>query len=230
MDDSNVYWVVDRANDDGGSVMSVPKTGGIPTTVATVSVAPSRIAINDTNIYWTTCPDQAGDLLTVAKTGGTVTTLDTGYCFSGLVADATRVYYGNYSTYTVWSVASTGGKPSQIGPNQNRPGTMAQDDAYVYWVNNAPDGSVVKAAKAGGGPIAITSNQAFPQSIAVDATNVYWSLRDEHSLVTAPIEGGTVTTIITGYDTFSGLAIDGSNLYWTATSYSDSGIWFTAIK
>ena len=105
MDDSNVYWVVDRANDDGGSVMSVPKTGGIPTTVATVSVAPSRIAINDTNIYWTTCPDQAGDLLTVAKTGGTVTTLDTGYCFSGLVADATRVYYGNYSTYTVWSVA-----------------------------------------------------------------------------------------------------------------------------
>jgi len=227
VDDNNVYWLVDHADDDGGSVMSMPKTGGTPVTLATVSAAPSRIAINETSVFWTTCPEYTvGDLMTVAKTGGTVTSLDTKNCFTGLVADANRVYYGNYTTYTVWSVPVTGGTPSLIGPNQFRPGAMTQDDAYVYWVNYGPGGSVVKSAKSGGGPIAIASNQDFPQSVAVDGVNAYWSLRDLHTLVTAPLQGGAVTTLVTSYEPLTGLAVDGGNLYWT----NGAGITFTPLK
>jgi hypothetical protein len=226
VDDNNVYWVNDHAGDDGGEILRAPKTGGPPTTLATVAISPGRLAINDTNVFWTSCGDPGGDVMTVAKAGGTVTTLDTGSCFAGIVVDATRVYYGNYSAYNIWSVATTGGERSLIGPYQNRPGSMAQDDNYVYWVNNAPNGGIAKVAKAGGGPIAIASNQAFPTSVAVDGTNVYWTLRDAHTLMTAPLDGGTVTTLYTytGSVTLSGLSVDDNVLYWTVTSDSSSGI------
>lgn len=60
----------------------------------------------------------------------------------------------------------------------------------------------------------------------LDGVNAHWSLHDLHTLVTAPLQGGTVTTLITSYEPLTGLAVDGGNLYWT----NGAGITFTPLK
>ena len=76
VDDNNVYFVavVDGANDQ---VLSVPKTGGPVTTLASGVTLPVGLAADATGVYWTSSrPSEAsGALAMVPLTGGPVVTL-----------------------------------------------------------------------------------------------------------------------------------------------------------
>ena len=95
---SNVFFAsVYLAFADTGSVMSVPKTGGTPQTLAANQNLPNGIAVDDTNIYWTDY--SGGTVMKMAKTpvdGGAPVTLASGQDGPlGIAVDATSVYWTN---------------------------------------------------------------------------------------------------------------------------------------
>ncbi len=74
-----------------GTIMRMPKAGGTPMPMATSSGV-SRIATDDTNVYWTDCT--SGSVLTVPIEGGEPLTLASGYvCPAGLTVEANYVYF-----------------------------------------------------------------------------------------------------------------------------------------
>lgn len=69
--------------------------------------------------------------------------------------------------------AAPSGTTTQIALETNTVSSMALDAANVYWVNNAPSGSVVAAPKLGG-PNYVIAYDANPTAVAVDDAAVYW--------------------------------------------------------
>lgn len=216
LDDARVYWVTGGLSAGDATVMSVPKSGGAITTHASGLSKLRSITTDDTNVYWVGGEDSDGKVMTVPKAGGTPTLLTKAFGPWGIAVDANSVYYND--SYEVKRIPKAGGPAVVIGPNQNRPEGIIHDGEYVYWVNRAPQGSVVKVAKAGGSPITLASGQKFPQGIAVDASYVYWANREEGTVLKAPLDGsGTVTTLVANEYYPDSTIVDGNNLYWIST-------------
>jgi streptogramin lyase len=91
VDANNVYWTNEQ---DGGSVLSMPNTGGTPTTLAT-GCGTSRLTVDAANVYFTNPGTQNdGLVLSVPIGGGTVTTLVTGQAApEAIVNDASSLYW-----------------------------------------------------------------------------------------------------------------------------------------
>jgi hypothetical protein len=92
VDSASVYW-----NDGSGAVWKAALSGGGPVQLATGPLAPSPIAIDDTNVYWlagTTSAD--GSLLSVPLSGGPTAIRARGIPFGGqLAVDGVSIYFTN---------------------------------------------------------------------------------------------------------------------------------------
>ncbi len=113
VDANNVYWTATDAT-LASYVMSSAKDGaGLPVTLATgqVNGAPSRIAIDDTHVYWLSegifpTPGIPGTINRVLKTGGAVELLSS--CVrrpAGIAVDASFVYWTDFALGTVARLA-----------------------------------------------------------------------------------------------------------------------------
>jgi hypothetical protein len=103
VDDTNVYWTA------GDSVMTVAKTGGTATAVASGQTPLGGIAVDATTIYWLSGGD--APVMKISKGGGTPTALASGLCAAqisagqmtcspgnGILAvDATSVYWATFT-------------------------------------------------------------------------------------------------------------------------------------
>jgi hypothetical protein len=90
----------------------------------------------------------------------------------------------------------------------------AADSKNVYWVENRPSGSVVRASLSSGGEQAIAFNRPNPTAVATDGTSVYWT-EAGGGIFKVSINGGAITTLATGLGGLSGIATDGVNVYVT---------------
>ncbi len=155
----------------------VAETNSGMSAIASGKFDPSCIAIDRTNVYWTST---AGALMKVSNSGGKVTTLASGQMTAqGIAVDGTTVYWTSRIGGTVMKVAIDGGAPVTLASGQNLPDGIAVDATSVYWANqglaNQDDGSIMKVSLRGGTPIVLASGQAQPNSVAVDGESVYWS-------------------------------------------------------
>jgi hypothetical protein len=95
-----------------------------------------------------------------------------------LTSDADAVYCGSIGA--ILRVASDG-TTSTLGTIVEGSGNpfitfnIAVDETYVYWVDSATAGAIMRAPKAGGGSATVLARDASPIAIAVDAHAVYWS-------------------------------------------------------
>ncbi len=95
LDDTSVYW----SDPVAGTIMSVPKAGGTPVTLATGQGHPTSLVVAADSVYWITVTDQSSALVAkVPKTGGAPVTWVAGPPSAGdptgdLAVDATGVYY-----------------------------------------------------------------------------------------------------------------------------------------
>ncbi len=220
VDGVNVYWV-----ENWGAVYSMPLAGG-PVTGLGGSASDSDgeyMTVAGGNVYWTTtqnCPADGGlcgsDILMVPVGGGQVVTISDGYSPSGLIADATHIYWSDTGNGTgaILSAPLGGGTVTTLQAGRSDPTALTLASSNLYWVEGS--GDVVTAAVDGGSVTTLASTFSGGSAIAVDSSNVYWV--GGTSLNAAPLGGGAVTTLATGLFTFSsGVTVAGGNVYWTAS-------------
>jgi hypothetical protein len=212
IDEANIYWSA------GASVLSAPKCGGAPFTVATSSLGtPTTLAVDGANVYWTDIArledGDVGELvMSVHKGGGTVLTLTAQSAFvsgntivlpTGLVVDDTDVYVtacasNSPSPNTVLRVPKGGGATVTLASTLRCPVAIAIDAANVYWADDnapvLPDGAIMRVPKAGGLPVTLAALPESPAGmVAVDGENVYWV--EDSGLWRVPKCGGSAVAL-----------------------------------
>jgi hypothetical protein len=215
VDSTNAYWLSRPTGSEGTFVMKVPIAGGTPVTLASVSGSSSTsIAVEGTNVYWTTI---LGALMTVPVDGGAATTLAgvPGSGPQGIAVDATSVYWTGTDTDTIMKILLGGGSVTTlvVAPAANEPWPITGDGTNVYW-GNVGESTVMRVPVGGGTPTTLSSSQNMPEGIAVNASNVFWTDLGSGVVMSVPIGGGTATTLASSQDSPVAIAADAARAYW----------------
>jgi hypothetical protein len=199
-------------------------TGGqcVPTVVAAGS-SPVDVAVDATNVYFTTTD---GQVLRAPIAGGVPTMLARVPGASYLTVDAQNVYFGVFMPLTqggaVERVPIAGGQPAvPLTPSgANWPNEVVVQGGMVYFAaqgdSNMSNGYVASVPAGGGMVTVLAQNQVGPEQLAVDAANVYFTNFDYggNTVMTAPLGGGPATVLAQmGLGSPFGIVIGGSSVY-----------------
>jgi hypothetical protein len=138
--------------------MKVPIAGGAPTVLASGQSSPTGIAVDGTDVYWTTAAVGNG-VMKVAKGGGVpmVVAAEPG---STVVVDATSVYWSGPAG--VMKVDKGGGTPtSLLSPFA---GFGALDGTSIYWTQDCNQTAGISALMKG-----TLDGKPFPSSLSTSS-------------------------------------------------------------
>ncbi len=178
---SNVYWVEQMGPGPGGNVlvMTAPLNGGTATQVAsfTLGIGPGvgSFGVTATKLFFAT--NTGFEMLPFGGDGGAPTMVQGASNCEEIISTNDAVYCLPFSG-TVNGISSNGTVTS-LGMSVNETnmgidGAMAVDDTYVYWVDVATVGTIMRSPKTGGTGT-IIARDTSPVAIAVDDKAVYWS-------------------------------------------------------
>lgn len=188
IDEATVFWV------RGSDLLHCPISGcsGSPTVFETYGHTPSRIAVDDAAVYWTSV-ENAG-VFTCPKTGceGAPQPLALNQaCALQIELDETSVWWLSADlsassctdvggmTGSIRRVAKDGTGLMEVVPRAEYVTGVALNGTHVYWTSGAngtaPSGMVFRCPKTGcDEPEIIASPGGYASSLALDATSVYW--------------------------------------------------------
>jgi hypothetical protein len=180
VDKTLVYWV----DEIDGDVTRVPKRGGTTMTVYPGNGQPfasnSSIAVDDTDVYWTSQQEKVSSLTRQDKNGGkpTVVTSSTFAAIEGVTIDDQYMYW--VLGGGVVRASKKGGAPQALAGGFKGADMIAVDGTKVYWSvagtepNKFSDGSIVEATKGGANAKVLVSGADHAANVHVDDKNVYW--------------------------------------------------------
>jgi hypothetical protein len=141
------------------------------------TTSPQGIAVDVTNVYWSTLSSAGGVVAKVPLAGGVPTILASGQAGVYAVSiDSSNVYWTAWSmSGAVMKVALGGGAPITLAASQSFPEAIAVDDANVYWTvfiqpayAGLESGAVMRVGTSGGAPVTMASGPSAPQAVVVD--------------------------------------------------------------
>jgi hypothetical protein len=208
--------------------------------VVVAQTAVVDIAVDSTNVYWTT-GGVPGNVVTKPFTGGNaslISALNVEENPRGIARDQNHVYWVDLDNGAVEGVTLLSGTPIQsfyfrmpiMGPTPG-PNDIVVDKNNVYWVDQAA-GTVNQQALAspGGTTTVLASGRNQPRALAVDATYVYWvdyGDTNTGSVNKVPIGGNNtqVLPLATGENEPYDIVVDaeGAYVYWTTHADRLSG-------
>jgi hypothetical protein len=203
------------------------EVGGLP-------LAPSALAVDSTNVYWTT-----GDSVLTCAIGGcgcSPTVVVGGLTQPpGVTVAAGRLFWSvwaNGSPYTgqVQTCTTTGcANVTTLAGGQGGPLGLTADDSNVYWADTyGPNGggSISACAVAGcnGAPTlmsAVGTPDGNPRNLTSDATRLFWTDGTGGIVQCAKADcAGTQITLVAGHNNLDvgAIAIDATDVYWRDTN------------
>jgi hypothetical protein len=243
VDATSLYWRTDdaimtcaKASCQMSATVLASGQPGPPSKLAD-GVALNSIAVDDTDVYWTSSAPAtgAGGVYRCAKTGcggapqQIATATGDGVPWA-LVTDSKNVYWSSYGG-SVMACAKSGclqaGEVLTLAKGVQPGVGIATDGAYVYWTRPISPASRlnmgdVQRCSVGGcpsGPTVIATNQGRPMGIVSDGATVYWAL--SQLVLAGPSEksngpGVQSSTALLSQSVGSpvALAVDSKNLYW----------------
>jgi hypothetical protein len=209
--DGFVYWV---SYSEGGVARKVPVGGG-----AVVDLAPApgarELFVASDFIWWTGEPDDVLRAPIAGLPSGGVADLFTGNPLpNGLAVDETSIYWVNRLDGQVKKADHDLGNPKALATG-DIPWDIAVDGTSIYWTEQGT-GKVMKASKTDGSkPTIIATDAPGCRALAIDSTRIYWANKNDGTIKSAPLGGGTVTVVAPGQHEPANLAVDASFVYWT---------------
>ncbi len=177
---ATLYWSdYGTGSTNNGSIMSLPLTGGTPSTVASNLWTPQGVAADATYVFWVqSYAPTTPDLTRLTLSNSSTTSLPTG---SGSAPTAVGVGAG--AVY--WTDALTSGgsfnrsseNPLSLGTvtgSQAFPWAVSVDGTYVYWVDYSGTGSVWQYTIIGGSIQTIAPSENNPIRIVSDDAHAFW--------------------------------------------------------
>jgi hypothetical protein len=242
IDPTDIYVTAQYNDASAGGLLRTSIDGGTMVTLANESSAAEFVAVDTTNVYWTTFDG----VLAMPKDGGAPSTLASGpQDFEGVAADGTNVYWAAANTGTIVRYAVDGGFVATLATGQEGPVSLALDTESIYWINlgASAGATIVRVSKAGGTPSTLAANTPSMGGIAVEGDSVYWTLSPSSTgLLTSPssvlavsIDGGLVSTLATGLNVppeppaFMYLVADPASIYFTAVGLVGGGIYSAPV-
>jgi hypothetical protein len=206
-DDETVFW----ANCRGGSVVSMPTTGGQPLTVSVGQGWIYDMAIDDEAVYWTARQIDSGGIKRRPKLGGSVELVVRNSAVWSVAADADRIYWTQYTVGTsgeaeggVLSASKTGTMTHALA---NTPAqALALDTDNVYWSD--PATNELKRTSKSGEFYAVLASTSGYVNIVTHAGFVYFL--DSNGTWRVPAAGGTKESAAGG----EGLTFVGDTMYY----------------
>jgi hypothetical protein len=143
--------------------------------------------------------------------GGTVVDTSTGVRF--LTSNATHVYWTTASQIERYDVGT--GMVGLVVGSLNNPTELALDATHVYWADGtAGSGSVLRIPHAGGTIEPVVQTQANTTGLAIDATHVYFTNTTNGTVDKAPIAGGPVVNLASGFTSLGPIEVDDEAVYF----------------
>lgn len=181
---SNIPW---RPVTDGGFVyfitrhselLKVPVSGGGADTLANEPARMSGpIAVGSSMVFWVNQPlptEPFSIMRTLTSAGATVpfVTGFTGFV-SDMLVDSNALYWIEVGSSAIRKIDLTGGTVSTLWPGSANEGypKIAQDDTFLYWINETQVG---KVPKPGGQASFYQLLRDHRYAIGVDSASVYW--------------------------------------------------------
>lgn len=205
-----------------------------PVTLAALQKEPNGIALDGTNVYFTT---GGGSVSLVPKAGGTLKALATGQTGAqGVQINGTKLYWSN-GDYPFDDAGAKGGiwtcdlpacaAPKLLAPGDNPINVQLANGTQYFAGSN--DSTIRVVLADGGAGILATTNRPF--GLGVDTAYAYYT-SSQPNLYRAPLDGGPAEAVgpgivnsgIIGYVT-----LDGTRFYWALTDGTAHHV-FGALK
>ena len=183
VDATNVYWLYGgqcpECSGNSAGILTVPKTGGTPTSLLTIAPRLYNIALDDAYVYAT---HQGQEIIRVPKVGGAAETVVSGVDYPYAIdVDDQYVYWSKgvggsgISAGAIYRAPKAGGGPiTTVYDAIANPWDLKVDATNVYY-SEMNLGRIMSVPKAGGTPQVLASGWVGTGDIAIDLTNVYFT-------------------------------------------------------
>lgn len=206
----------------GNLVARVGKDGGV---VESYAAAPDvkfalRVAVDETNVYWTNSELGSSKVLRcpIVGTCGTPEQLAVPQEAIGLALDATSVYWADRNGGRIARRAKAGGPELLVGNPSNLPMGVAVDGPDVFWITDFP--GQVERREADGGTVPLGAAGQSGRVLAADARNVYFGSEQDPgelgNVARVPRGGGPVVVVARAGGEPKGMVLDTERVYWTS--------------
>ena len=155
---------------------------------------------------------------------------------SGIVLDATNVYWTDTYDQAIYRVAKSGGLKEVVATGGVDPyGSITRDGSTLYWATGA---AIARVSTSGAGKSNLVAGEAFIPDLMQDGSQLFWlrrgtfsgsSYNNDGAVAKASISGGAVTILANGQKRPLAMAEAGSYVYWvnegtyTSAQYNGDG-------